>query len=152
MLQTNSYDDEIVEEFYELIEQTLITIPMKDFIIIQGDWDTKVGGDGNEAWSNATGIYGLGKINERGFRLLEFAQKHKTVLNNTLHLQTNSRKSTWHSPYGKIHNQIDFILTPQRFKSSINKASTRTYPGADIYSDYDLVLCNLKIKFKRSKK
>ena len=28
--QTNSYDDETVEEFYELIEQTLITIPKKD--------------------------------------------------------------------------------------------------------------------------
>ena len=91
---------------------------MKDFIIIQGDWNTKVGGDGNEAWSNATGRYGLGKNHERGFKLLEFAQKHKLVLTNTLHLQTNSRKSTWHSPYGKMHNQIDFILTPQRFKSS----------------------------------
>ena len=33
----NSYDDETVEEFYELIEQTLINIPKKDFIIIQVD-------------------------------------------------------------------------------------------------------------------
>ena len=47
---TNSYDDEIVEEFYELIKQTLITIPKKDFIIIQGNWNAKVGGDGYEAW------------------------------------------------------------------------------------------------------
>ena len=77
-------------------------------------------------------------INERGFRLQEFAQKHKLVLANTLHPQKNARKSAWHSPGGKTHNQIDFILTPQRFKSSINKASTRIYPGADIYSDHDL--------------
>ena len=41
---TNSYYDETVEEFYELIEQTLITIPKKDFIIIQGDWNAKVEG------------------------------------------------------------------------------------------------------------
>ena len=94
----------------------------------------------------------LGKTNERGFRLLEFAQKHKIVLANTLHPQKNSRKSTWHSPDDKMHNQIDFILTPRQFKSSINKASTRTYPVADIYSYHDLVICNLKIKLKRSKK
>ena len=105
-----------------------------------------------EAWSNSTGRYGLEKTNERGFRLLEFSQKHKLVVANTLHPQNNSKKSTWNSPDGKTHNQIDFILTPQRFKSSINKASTRTYTGDDIYSDHDLVLYNLKIKLKRSKK
>ena len=149
---TNSYDDETVEEFYELIENTLITIPKKDFIIIQGDWNAKVGGDGYESWSNGTAIYGLGKTNERGFRLLEFEQKHKLVLANTLHLQQKSMKNTLYSSDGKTNNQIDFILTPQRFKSSINKASTKTYPGADIYSDHDLVLCNLIIQFKRSKK
>ena len=33
-----------------------------------------------------------------------------------------------------------------RVTSSINKASTRTYPGAVMNSDIDLVLCNLKLK------
>ena len=56
---TNSYDDDTVEELYELIEQSLITILKKDFIIIRGDWRAKVGGDGYEAWSNATGRFGL---------------------------------------------------------------------------------------------
>ena len=47
----NSYDVETVEEFYELIEQSLITIPKKYFIIIQGDWNAK-GGNGYESWAN----------------------------------------------------------------------------------------------------
>ena len=75
---TNSYDDETIEEFYALIEQTLITITKKYFIIIQGDWNAKVGGYGYETWSYATGRYGLGNKNERGFRLLEFAQTHNS--------------------------------------------------------------------------
>ena len=63
-----------------------------------------------------------------------------------------SRKTTWHSPDGQTHNQIDYILTPQRFKSSIIKTSTRIYPGATINSDHDLVLCNIKMKLCLKKK
>ena len=65
-----------------------------------------------------------------------------------------SRIATWHSPNGQTHNQIDYILTPQRYKSIIINTSTRPYPGADINSDHDLVLCNMKLKLcinKRSK-
>ena len=47
---------------------------------------------------------------------------------------------------GQGHNQIDFIRTPQRFKSSINKANARSFPGADIGSDHDLVLTTFKMK------
>ena len=63
-----------------------------------------------------------------------------------------SRKTTWHSPDGQTNNQIDYILKPQRFKSSIIKTSTRTYPGATINSDHDLVLCNIKMKLCLKKK
>ena len=51
-----------------------------------------------------------------------------------------------------VHNQIDYILTPWHFKSSINKAKTRTYPGADIGSDHDLVLLVMKVKLKKKQK
>ena len=60
-----------------------------------------------------------------------------------------SRRITWHVPNGKTHNQIDFVLTPWRFKSSINRAKTRTYPGADVGSDHDLVLLTMKIRLKK---
>ena len=62
-----------------------------------------------------------------------------------------SRTATWHAPDGQVHNQIDFILSPQRFKSSINKVNTRSFPGADTGSSHVLVLTttNLKLKTKR---
>ena len=65
-----------------------------------------------------------------------------------IHPQKDSRKATWHSPNGHTHNQIDFILTPQRFKSSIHKSSTRSYPGAVINSDQYLVICNMRLKLR----
>ena len=59
-----------------------------------------------------------------------------------------SRTATWHSPDGQVHNQIDFILTPQRFKSSINQANASSFPGADTGSDHDLVLKTIKLKLE----
>ena len=82
---TADYEDDIIEEFYEQIEDTTARIPKKDFMIIQGDWNEKVDSDGHEIWSKATGRYGLGNTNQRRYRLLEFAQKHKLRLSNTLH-------------------------------------------------------------------
>ena len=35
-----------------------------------------------------------------------------------------SKTATWHATIGQVHNQIDFILTPQYLKSSINKVNT----------------------------
>ena len=40
---TASYSDEYTEKFYENIENTIKHIPKKDFIIIQGDFNAKVG-------------------------------------------------------------------------------------------------------------
>ena len=41
---------------------------------------------------------------------------------------------------------------PQRFKLRIHKATTRTYPGAGINRNHDLVLCNMKLKLRTQKK
>ena len=42
----------------------------------------------------------------------------------------------------QVDNQIDFILTLQCFKSSINKTNTRSFPSANSGSDHDLVLAS----------
>ena len=143
---TTDYSDEDIDEFYELIEDTISKKPKKDFLVILGDLNVKARIDAHIIWPNSIGRFGHGSTNSRGERLLEFAEKHKFVLANTLYNHKNSRRTTWHAPNGSTDNQIDYILTPQRFKSSIITTSTRPYPGADIGSDHDLVLCNLKLK------
>ncbi|XP_071491824.1 uncharacterized protein [Diadema antillarum] len=115
-------------------------------MIVQGEWNAKVGPDAYENWAGTVGRFGMGDTNDRGIRLLEFAKSHCLTLANTLHPHKWSRTVTWHSPNGQVHNLIDFILVPQRFKSSINKANKRTLPGADIGSDHDLVLTTIKLK------
>ena len=63
---TTNYEDDIIEECYDQIEDTTTRIPKMDFIIIQRDWNTKVGSDVHTIWSKATERYGLGNTNQRG--------------------------------------------------------------------------------------
>ena len=71
------------------------------------------------------------------------------ILDNTVHPQKLFRTATWHAPNGQVHNQMDFILTPQqRFKSSLNKANTRSFLGANAGSDHDLFFATIKLKLK----
>ena len=54
------------------------------------------------------------------------------------------------APRHYTHNQIDYILAPRRCKSSINRAKSRTFSGADINSDNDLVMITMKLKLKKN--
>ena len=84
--------------------------------------------------------------------LLEFAKFNDLVLTNTLHPQKPSWKTTWHSLDGKTHNMIDHILINKRFQSSVNLAQTRTFTGADIGSDHDLLMTSVRLRLKKIKK
>ena len=53
------------------------------------------------------------------------------------------------APMENINNQIDYIMMKTRFRSSINTAKTRSFPGADIGSDHDLVMMTCRIHIKR---
>ena len=54
------------------------------------------------------------------------------VLANTFGYHLASRRWTWHSPNGQHYNQIDYILVRRCFRSDVNTARTRSFPGADI--------------------
>ena len=58
----------------------------------------------------------------------------------------------WHSPNGQQHNQIDYILVRKRFQSGVNIVRTRSFPGADIGSDHDLLMMTFHLRLKRISK
>ena len=69
--QTSDYDDNEIEEFYDqnVIDQT----PKKNILIVQRDWNAKVGRDACGHWQGICGPFCNDDTNERGLRLLEFA-------------------------------------------------------------------------------
>ena len=149
---TNDCDEEVIDEFYEDLEKAISLIPKKDVMVIQGDWNAKIGVDCYADWKGTTGKFGLHQTNERGFRLLEFAKRKKLVVANTLHDHKISRRMTWHSPDGKTHNQIDYILVSKKYQTGINRTKTRTMKKPDIGSDHDLVMMTFRVKLKVKKK
>ena len=116
--------------------------------MFKGDRNAKVGLGAYQHWVGTAGRFGTGETNDRGCRLLEYAKSCRLTLANTLHPHKLSRIAAWHAPNGQVHNQIDFILTSQLFKSSINDANTKSFPDADIGGDNDLVVIIIKLKLK----
>ena len=73
-------------------------------------------------------------------------------LANTFSHHKSSRRWTRHSPNGQHHNQIHHILVRKRFRSGVNTARTRSFPGADIGSDNDLLMMIFHFRLKRTSK
>ena len=96
---------------------------------------------------------GAVETTNRAKGLLEITHKYKMTLMDTLFPHKISRRTTWHSPDpgGVTRNQIDYILAPRQFKSSINRAKTRTFPGAEINSDHDSTMITMKLKLKKNR-
>ena len=134
---TSKAEEAEVERFYEDLQDLVELTPQKDVLFIIGDWNAKVG---SQETPGVTGKSGLGMRNEAGQRVIEFCQENAVVIANTLFQQHKRRLYTWTSPDGQHQNQIDYILSSQRWRSSVQSAKTR--PGADCSSDHELLMPN----------
>ena len=149
---TSNHDDHEVENFYLQLQDVINQAPKSDILVVQGDWNAKVGEDSQTDWQGTCGPYCNAETNERGLMLLEFATYNNLMLANTFGPHKASRRQTWHSPDGKHHNQIDYILVKKRFRSGVNLARTRSFPGADIGSDHDLLMMTFHLRLKKISK
>ena len=119
---------------------------------MQEDWNAEVGRDACGNWQGICGPFCNDDTNERGLRLPEFAPFNDLVLANIFGHHKASRRWTRHSPNGQHHNQIDYILVRKRFRSGVNIARTRSFPGADTGRDYDLLMMTVRLRLKRTSK
>ena len=134
-LTTNAKE---AERFYEDLQDLLELTPKKGVII--GDWNAKVG---SQEIPGITGKFGLGVWNEAGQKLTEFHQENALVIANTLFQQHKRRLYTWTSPDGQYQNQIDYILSSQSWRNSIQSAKTRL--GADCGSDHEFLIAKFRL-------
>ena len=108
--------------------------------------------DAQEDWGEVCGPSCNPETNDRGLKLLDFATYNNLVLANTLGNHKPSGRWAWHSPDGNHHSQIDYLLVKKRFRSVIKTARTRTFPGADVGSNHDMVMMTFQTRLKNSRK
>ena len=146
-MPTSTHTEEEIDEVYEQIEEVLGEVKGKENLIIMGDWNAVVG-EGKEGPS--VGNFGLGKRNAKGERLVEFCNEKNMVVANTLFEQHRRRRYTWKMPGDIARYQIDYILVRERYKNQVKQC--KSYPGADINSDHNLVLMESLLRYKKIKK
>ena len=118
-----------------------------EVVIAMGDLNAKVGCGEH---LDITGQFGLGSMNERESRLLQFCEENNMMIVNTYFQHPKRRLYTWRSPGDIYRNQIDFILINKRFGNAVKQA--RTYPGADVGSDHNPLMIKMNIRLGKNPK
>ena len=63
---TSDYDDNEAEEFYDQLQNVIDQTPKKDILVVQGDWNAKLGRDACGYWQDFGGPFCNDDTNERG--------------------------------------------------------------------------------------
>lgn len=140
-MPTSTHKEEEVDKVYDQVQEVLDKQRGSENVIIMGDFNAVVGEgeDGKEV-----GKFGLGVRNERGDKLVEFCRRNRFVVTNTWFHQHRRRRYTWKKPGDTGRYQNDYILIRQRYRNGVK--NSRSYPGADMNSDHNLVAMEIKIK------
>ncbi|XP_060533769.1 craniofacial development protein 2-like [Cylas formicarius] len=145
---TTESSEQEMEEFYEQLRTALKHTRREEVNMMLGDMNAMVGQGKFEV---VVGEFGLGVRNERGERLIEFCEEMNFTIMNTFFKLPSRRLYTWKSPANSSHriirNQIDFIMINRRYRNAV--VSCKTYPGADIPSDHNLLLARTKLRLKK---
>ena len=51
------YDDDDIEDFYDQLQAVIGQAPKKDILVVQGDWNAKIGEDASKNWKGTCGQY-----------------------------------------------------------------------------------------------
>ncbi len=141
---TTEHKDDEIEAFYDTIEKVLKKMRLDGPTYVIGDFNAKVG---KGSTAGCIGAHGLGQRNERGDRMIEFADKNQMIVCNTFFQQHPRRLYTWKSPGDQFRNQIDYILINRRYKNAV--LNCRTVPSADCNTDHILLKAECRIRLKK---
>ncbi|XP_052061810.1 craniofacial development protein 2-like [Mytilus californianus] len=113
-----------------------------------GDMNAKIESD-NVGYEDMMGKNGYGVINKNGELVRDYCQTNNIVIGSSIFKNKDILKYTWTSPDGNIKNQIDHITIDKWFRRSME--DVRSYRGADVGSDHELLISRVKLKLCRQR-
>ncbi|XP_072395381.1 uncharacterized protein [Diabrotica undecimpunctata] len=119
------------DQFYDLLNETLIKVGNQREIILLGDFNSRVG---KREKDPVIGRYGEEAENDNGRRLIELCQQHQLRIWNGYFKHRDIHKYTWHQDTRNIKSIIDYVITKQNTK--LNIQDTRAYRGKECGSDH----------------
>ena len=146
---TEDTEEDDKDDFYCKLQGVLDKLPKKDFNIVMGDANAKIGAD-NTGYEDIMGKHGLGTMNNNGERFANLCAFNSLVIGGSIFPHKRIHKATWISPDGITENQIDHFCIAHRFRRSLE--DVRVLRGADINSDHHLLLAKVKLRLKIYKK
>ncbi|VDO59287.1 unnamed protein product [Schistosoma margrebowiei] len=142
----DSSDDD-KDQFDDRLQSIIEECPKNDLTILMGDRNATVEID-NTGYEDIMGQHGLGERNKNGEIFANLCAFNKLVIDGTIFPHKRIHKSTWISPDNTTENQIDHICIIKKFRRTME--DVRTKREADIASDHQLVVANLKLKLKKN--
>ena len=137
----------VKDSFYDSLQKVLDDIPSKNFLVLAGDFNAKVG---KSIIPSVIGNFGVDSdISDNGHQLIDFAAYNGLSVMNTMFRHKRAHKFTWNNPDRLHKSMIDYILVRQRWRTSVQ--DTRVYRGADIGSDHHLLVSTFRLKFKTTR-
>ena len=148
---TEEADEEKKDMFYEQLQAATEEVPTHDMLLIIGDFNARTG-NVNVGRESVIGRHGLGShlMNDNGERMCNFCESNRLVVGSTLFQHRDIYKITWISPDGNTLAQLDHILINSKWRSSL--CDVRVYRGAECGSDHNLVVSEIKLKLRKTRK
>ena len=118
---TNQAEDQVIDAFYDALEDAIRSVPMGDFLIVAGDFNAQLGLNGARRPSGVVGRNALGTICANGERLYNLAAQLQLSAISTNFQHKRRHLVTWQSPDGRTSNQIDPHLCQEKMAQQRNQ-------------------------------
>ena len=141
---TNASTEEELKEFYEELDKCKKECKSHEVNIVMEDFNAKVGRGGH---TDIVGSEGLGEMNERGEKLMEWCEQNDQIIMNIWFTKHPRKLWRWKSPDGITRNQIDDITVNWRYRNTFR--DIRAHPESDCNSDHNMLVGNIRVKLQR---
>ena len=115
-----------------------------------GNMNAQIGGS-RIGYEHALGPYAFGKKTDNGEKFIQFCAMNDTNIGTSLFDHKDIHRTVWNSNDHCTFAQIDHIAIGPRWRT-LCLQDVRVYRGADAFSNHQLVITKIKVKFNGQKR